>query len=302
MSLVVNFVGIMFFDGDGRDVGPREVLIVDGSNHGDGIAPHLASISIDPDRVIDSAGWTHPETKENMVRTRTIDLREVRELSEKLQLRTGSAVAYSPRMTPEPDDDSPTMVAEAVRVSEFVIPPGTRNRITITGITGKGVDATAHNGRLPRLRDLKPPVFVNLATAQTNARLTISNGTLEATRLVTETGNGAIVSRLRVEEDLGPITIEVKDEDTNDVRTIRVEDGTEIVIANISTEKDLPNNPKETAHFQLYRRLAPERNKALIVNEPVVPAGVTDLMTDHPFFADPFDQPEERCSNTCCKP
>ena len=131
MSLVVNFVGIMFFDGDGRDVGPRQVLIIDGSNHGDGIAPHLASISIDPDRVIDSSGWTHPKTKENLVRTRTIDLREVREVREKLQRRTGNAVAYSPRMMPEPDDDSPTMVAEAVGVSEFVIPPGTRNRIDV---------------------------------------------------------------------------------------------------------------------------------------------------------------------------
>jgi hypothetical protein len=291
MSLIIDFVGIIYFDAD-REPGHRLVVILNGSDPGDGIEPHVATINIETDQIV-----TPPTSWPNMVERRTVDRNRGRKRREQLLSRTsstsdpvsGSASAFSSAS----GSASATLVADYVDYLSF--PIHARSTITITGLTGKGVDTTEHDGFLPRLKDLIPPVKVDLGNADAIAMLGISNGKLLARRLPADEGDGAVVSQLQVEGDLGPITIAV--DDGKEIRTITVKDGTEIVIANVSA--DSSGGDGETAHYQIYRRLSPA-NTTPIQAPPHVRNDVPLLASDHPFIVDPYDHPEEKCSNTCC--
>jgi hypothetical protein len=275
MGYTIDFVGIVYFDTNPRDKSSRRVLLPNGMNPGDGIEPHVASINIATSRLVGDPQWGSPTPKPRRVdRSRTLAYRAALQ-----PLSTSSSTA--------------TAVMEEAEVELQTFPITERSTITITGLDGKGVDATEHDGQLPRLMDQVPPVVVD-AKADTIAKLTIRNGKLMARRLPAVTGSGAIVSQLRVDGDFGPITINVTDD--KETRSITVLDGTEIVIANVSP--DLTGGIDETGHFQIYRKLSPRNTTTL--QQPVINAQVRTLATDHPFLVDPFDFPEEKCSNTCC--
>lgn len=284
MSLVINFVGIMYFAQHPRDPNKREVLIIDGSNPDHGIAPHNATIDIETSRIVGRPrGWPDRSISPQVKRVdRTVGRERLRNLQAKVFASPGNGQSSF-------ESGSMTMVADTIEVIKFPIPP--RSRITVTGVDGKGVDTTEHDGRLPKLGDQEPPVRVNRAEARLRGTLTIGNGRLLARRLPSEEDNGAVVSQLRVDDELGAITIVV--EDGKNAYRVTVQDDTEIVIANVSGIDD------RTPHFDLYRDLSPNENLTPL-REPQVSADIPTLATDHPSIVDPIDYPALKCSNTCC--
>ena len=275
MSYTIDFVGIVYFDTNPRDRASRRVLLPNGMDPGDGIEPHMASINIASNRLVGDPQWGADSPKAR---------------------RVDRAKGLSYRAAMQPDSiagSTATAVLEEVEVELLTFPISERSTITVTGLDGKGVDTSEHDGQLPRLMDQDPPVFVD-ADADTIASLTIRNGKLVARRLPAPNGPGAIVSQLQVPGDFGSIRIDVTA--GKETRSINVLDGTEIVIANVSP--DTSGGQDETGHFQIYRKLSPRNTTTL--RQPVINAQIGPLATDHPFLVDPFDFPEEKCSNTCC--
>jgi hypothetical protein len=277
MSYKINFVGIVYFDTDPDNKNSRRVLLPNGTNPGNGIEPHLATINIASSRLVGDPKWGSGAPKR-----RTIDLSKSVSYRASMQ---PSSVASSTAIAVMDEEEG------AVELQTFPITE--RSTITITGLEGKGVDAQEHNGKLPRLMDQNPPVVVD-ADADTIATLTISNGKLVARQLPAANGPGAIVSQLQVPGDFNSLTIRVTD--AKETRTITVLDGTEIVIANVSG--DITGGADETGHFQIYRKLSPRNTVTL--RQPAINDRVAPLATRHPFLVDPLDFPEAKCSNTCC--
>ena len=282
MSLIINFVGIIYFHANAKD---RRLAIIPNGDTANGLVTrHRATIEIEAERITGESGWpagSAQSRKVNQVLGR---------------MRREAVVAKLSSSAPQTDRDvsSDGETDESVELRSFPITE--RSVITITGVEGKAVDTSEHDELLPKLMDLEPPVVFDPPSADILGSVSISNGRLLARRLPTEDGKGAIVSQLRVDGKLGPITITVTH--GKYVRTITVSDDTEIVIANVSGRPS-DDDTGEAGHFQLYRKLAPEINKKA-VEEPKVRPDVPPLDSLHPFIVDPFDAPGERCSNTCC--
>src|SRR5258706_5355707 len=115
--------------------------------------------------------------------------------------------------------------AEPVQRGVFQLDPCSIS-IEAAGISGT-FDTSNHDGRLPELRRIDPSFMIDLATAQTIARLDLRQGTLQAYRIP---GGTAVMSQLDVPHD-GTIDIFVTPAEGS-ARTIRLRPGTEIAITN----------------------------------------------------------------------
>jgi hypothetical protein len=172
--------------------------------------------------------------------------------------------------------------------------------ISIEGAEDAGsLDTSNHDGRLPELRGIDPSFTIDLATAQTIARLDIRQGTLRAFRIP---GGTAVISQLDVPHD-GSIGITVTPADGGSQRTIRLRPGTEIAITNMGRRGSRNSSiEEENGHFRIYEKLSA---RPVSLSGPVtVPVSLSPSPSRHRFFGGigPIDL-STSCSNTgCCTP
>lgn len=193
---------------------------------------------------------------------------------------------------PHPNDKAARIGVIEYRVmrpSTIVIPQG-----------NGGVDAAAHDERLPELRRSGDSDFeVDLEHADTVARTTLSTGILSA-HLFT----GAGVSRWRL-PDAGATTIRALSDDGETILVVR--DGAHIVFANTSDLLSGPQPGDHPSHYRLYARLAKKPKPNL--KEP--PLGPLEPLPSLNRYLTEVEQiwsrssrgpraPLPGCSNTCC--
>lgn len=159
--------------------------------------------------------------------------------------------------------------------------------LEISGLDGRGVDAT-QQALLPKL-SIDDSLVVDERNANTIARLTIRAGRLSAFEF-----EGSAVSQLEIPDHDREIIIRATTRDGK-VRTIVLRPGTEIVIRNSS--EDLTGGADETAHFRIYRQLAPNSDGTLSVPDTDFEA-LQDLESEHPNLAvDVREFGGRNCSN-----
>ncbi len=198
-------------------------------------------------------------------------------------------------VAPEAVDDARGWPEEAARRGEFALDPCS---ISIDGADAAGVlDTSGHDDRLPELRRIDPAFVIDLATAQTIARLDIRQGTLRAYRIP---GGTAVMSQLDVPHD-GPIEISVTPANGGQQRMIRLRAGTEIALTNTG-RSGYTTIDEENGHFRIYEKLSA---RPVQLTQPVTVLGeVPPSPSRHPFFAriGPIGL-STSCSNTgCCRP
>ena len=164
--------------------------------------------------------------------------------------------------------------------------------LTISGLAGRGVNATQHDQRTPRLSD-DNSLQVDEENAKTIVRLGISAGTLQALEF-----EGGVVSQLDVPDHDEKIVITATTADGT-VRTLTLVPGTEIVLRN--TSDDVTGGQDEHAHFRIYRQLAP--NSLGVLSTPTLDLpNLPDLVSEHPDL-----RPEDgafggrNCSNVAAR-
>ena len=179
-------------------------------------------------------------------------------------------------VAPEAVEDAPGWPEEAAKRGEFVLDPCS---ISIDEADARGVlDTSSHDGRLPELRRIDPAFTIDLATAQTIARLDIRRGALRAYRIP---GGTAVISQLDVPHD-GPIVISITPSKGGQQRLIRLRPGTEIALTNTG-RSGYTTTAEENGHFQIYEKLSA---RPVRLTQPVAAFGeVPPSPSRHPFFA-----------------
>lgn len=165
-----------------------------------------------------------------------------------------------------------------------------------TEVTG-ALDTTSHDGRLPELRRVAPSFAIDLATAETIARLDIRQGTLRAYQIP---GGTAVMSQLDVPHD-GSITISVVPTDGGSRRMIRLRGATEIAITNTGRSGYM-SQQEEDGHFRIYEKLS--MRPVRLTTPPPVNSSLPRSPSRHVFFKaiGPHGL-STSCSNTgCCSP
>jgi hypothetical protein len=176
----------------------------------------------------------------------------------------------------------------------FRLPPCS---LTIEGTDVSGaLDASAHDGLLPELKQLDPNFEIDPATAKTIAKLRVRQGTLTAYAIP---GGSAVMTQLEVPFD-DSIHVTVAPDDGSAERTLRLAPGTEIALANMAAggyaALDQQNN-----HFRIYEVLSAQ---PVSLTEPVSVASLAESPSSHILFtrATPIGL-STGCSNTgCCTP
>lgn len=206
---------------------------------------------------------------------------------------------------------TPKKKLSEIHVTEFPIPK--QSELFITGLSENSgcwplggasrLDVGNLHKALPQLKKCEKNFRVDLKKAETIARLPIRRGKLEAL-----TFKHAAVTRLTVESHAGPVTITARSKDGKDVKTVTVEDGTEIVLSNTSDflnlaeESEMPHmavGSDPNSHFRLYKKL--DVNKEGLLKEPTIPR-LDPLEPVHPYLKliAASRVPGAGCSNTCC--
>jgi hypothetical protein len=163
---------------------------------------------------------------------------------------------------------------------------------------GGTLDTSQQDDNLPQLKRINPAFSIDLAKAQTIARLELRQGTLKAYRVP---GGTAVMSQLDVPHD-GEIRITVTPEDGSQPRTIDLQPGTEVAIINAARHA-YETVVEENGHFRIYEKLAAEPARARLTQPADLPK-VPPSPTRHSFFArrTPIGL-STSCSNTgCCAP
>jgi len=181
-------------------------------------------------------------------------------------------------------------------LGEYRLPSCT---VTLSGVDQPGqLDTSDHERRMPRLQNLQPLFRIDPNLADTVATIPIRQGTLIAFRYpkTLDEPDASIISELRVNHD-GPITVVVTPRDGSAVRTLLLEPGTEIAIAN-----DTPDDESIAEHFQIYEKLADDPRARL---EPMPPPNPPRLLppsrSEHRIFNGIIDD-DLQCPNTGCCP
>lgn len=163
------------------------------------------------------------------------------------------------------------------RDEEGVFPLSSPCTVTIEDADAPGaLDVSGHDNKLPHLRQIDPNFEIDPDRAQTIARMRISRGTLKAYHVP---DGRAVVSELVVPHD-GDVTISVATQD-GATRSIRVQAGTEIVIANMARGV-YRGAVEHEGHFKIYEKLSV---RPVSLSDPTtVPEGLTELQTRNPLF------------------
>jgi hypothetical protein len=173
----------------------------------------------------------------------------------------------------------------------FTLPPCT---VSIEGADTAGtLDASAHDGALPQLRQLDPNFEIDPENAETIARVVLCNGVLRAYRVP---GGTAAISQLDVPHD-GEIKITVTPRDGSAVRTLQLRPGTEIAIANMAQSGYLTDAPHDN-HFRIYEKLSV---RPVSLQEPTSVPEIPPSESRHALFTrrGPIGL-ATNCTNTGC--
>jgi hypothetical protein len=176
----------------------------------------------------------------------------------------------------------------------FTLPPCS---LTLEGADVAGtLDTSAHDEKLPKLKQIDPNFAIDTSTAKTIAKLHVRQGILTA---YTVPCGEAVMSQLEVPHD-GSIHVSVTPDDGSPERTIRFAAGTEIALTNTATggyaAPDQQNN-----HFKIYEVLS---SQPVSLTEPAADASLEESPSSHVIFQEicPIGL-NTGCSNTgCCDP
>lgn len=172
---------------------------------------------------------------------------------------------------------------------EFELPPCS---LVFDGMDVAGpLDTTNH--RLPDLKTINPQFQINPESAQTIARLHISQGTLASYRIP---GGKAAISQLDVPYD-DVIHITVTPQDGSPQRSIVLQAGTEIALTN-TARGGYANFVRDNGHFHIYEKLSAQ---TVTLSDPGDVDGLTDSTSQQAVFreAGPIGL-NTSCSNTGC--
>jgi hypothetical protein len=155
------------------------------------------------------------------------------------------------------------------------------------------LDTALHDGRLPQLRALDPNFEIDPTGAQAIATIAVRRGKLTAYRVPRGT---AVMSQLDVPYD-GVITIKITPRDGSPQRSIELEPGTEIALAN-TARGGYAAASDHGAHFRIYEKLSA---KPVTLSEPPEVAEVPATPSCHAIFTRAMAASlSAACSNTGC--
>jgi hypothetical protein len=162
--------------------------------------------------------------------------------------------------------------------------------IELSGVnTGGSFGTSGHGKRLSKLTDSNRKFRIDPAKAKAIARVTITNGTLNEFRYpgTDDTQDASLISELTVPHNADiEITVKFKSE----TRTITLKAGTEVGIANESSD------PK-VDHFHIYEQLG---NGEALGATPLTKLGATRSGSKHRVFKGGPIVDGVRCPNTGC--
>jgi hypothetical protein len=261
MPYKIDFVGLVHFLDKGNE--GKLVLMPDG-RHPDPplkVSPHYGSFFIQNEDIIDKSDWWPPNNDPVLDRIQVTELR----------------IAKPSRMTISGMEDG-----------------GNRGCWPF----GSKLDAKGHKN-LPRLENDRQLQIVP-EWAETIAQMAIRQGTLESF-LFGGKIHGSGVSRLTVAGQSGPIVILAHLDDGSGFKTLKVNDGTEIVLSN--TSNLLVPHTDTDSHFRLYGKLDMYRRDETLKVKPPVPV-LDPLPFNHRYLKHVLDElgtvPNGDCSNSCC--
>lgn len=182
------------------------------------------------------------------------------------------------------------------------------------------LNAQKHAYLLPRLKEIDPDFNIVPSKATTIAQLPVRRGKLEAFRLKLriQPKYHAAISRLTLKRHSGPITITALTDDGVQVKTLTIEEGTDLALTNASQAPifeecpeparfDLASGATDSAksHFRIYAQLD-EYHKDDKLDEPKLHDDLREVERKHPYIKyllKRFEQlPGAGCSNTgCCQ-
>jgi hypothetical protein len=141
---------------------------------------------------------------------------------------------------------------------------------------------TAGQAKIPMLKQIDDDFNIVLDKARTIARFPIRQGKLEASLFGGETvGGKSVVSTLTVTH-AGPLTITARDDADKSIKTLTLNEGSEILIANISKVSHV-NIAGAPSHFRIYAQLD-ENTKFDKLDEPKPDATLPNLDSHHPYL------------------
>ena len=167
--------------------------------------------------------------------------------------------------------------------------------ISIAGTDNLGtLNAAAHDGVLPQLRQIDPAFEIDPERAQTVAQLSIRQGTLTVHPVP---GGTALMSQLVVPYE-EPITVTVSPRDGSSALTLRLRPDTEILLGNMAEGGVYAADHEADGHFCLYEKLSV---RPVSLSEPASVAAAPPLQSNHWFFqnARPINL-SVSCTNTGC--
>lgn len=176
---------------------------------------------------------------------------------------------------------------------EFLLPPCS---VTIAGVDVTGsLDTGDHDGRLPQLCRINPEFVLNRDSPDTIATLDVRNGKLTGYRIP---GGTAVITQLDVEHE-SEIDVVVTPRDGSAARTLRLQAGSEIALAN--TARDYSDESEEGGHFSIYEKLG---TPPVTLTAPPAVLTIPQSPSRHPFFLSRIPAGlSSDCSNTgCCDP
>ena len=180
----------------------------------------------------------------------------------------------------------------AVSQGVFALPPCSVNIQTVSD--SGTLDTSAHDGRLPELRQIDPNFIIDRDHAETIATIDIRQGTLTAYQIP---GGTALISQLDVTHDES-IVINVVPRDGSPSRSIQLSPGTEIAIANTAHNGYVDDGEEENGHFRIYERLSAQ---PVTLNQPLTVASAPPSPSRHPMFLRRLPAGlTSSCSNTGC--
>jgi hypothetical protein len=171
--------------------------------------------------------------------------------------------------------------------------------ISMDGMEGTGeLDVSQHEGALPQLRQINSNFEIDPERAQTSARLTLRQGTLTAHAIP---GGEALISQLVIPHE-SSFTITVTPTDGSSPRTLRLQGGTEVIVANMGKQGVYPRAGRvedpEHSHFRIYEKLSVN---PVTLTKPSAVAALPKPDSRHWYFlAQRGINLDIECTNTGC--
>jgi hypothetical protein len=318
MTFQMDFVGLVCFvkeRKDRKETG-RLALLPDGRDPGGGIEKHTARLVVRKDQVdLDQTDWwDHTETALTFVFP--IEFPSDLAISglEGAGVEAKEQDAFLPRLPASSANGFAIDLNNARTIARLPIRAGTLQARQLELIDEQlGADVQHQGAIISSLQvDHEGPIIIT-ATPRPRADVPATIGSLSESLGATELGitddvtsdfvqplpgevTGGMYPLSANVPEAPPATVAAAGDDLRP-RRLTIKEGAEIVLANLSP--DTTGGHEETAHFNIYKMLAPDQPHVL--TEPQVDPAVPFFVSAHPFFRpDPGTFPSPKCSNTGC--